>query len=151
MAPPINFCETLAIMQHGSQIVWRGASNETKTPMKTKRCVITGGSSGIGAALAETFKHDYEIIGIDRDFQNAKKVMDALGPEARVRFIIAELSSRAGIERTVEELGQEPIATLIHSAGINAVVPFERTDIQMALTVLDVIEVHQSCLSESPA
>lgn len=103
-----------------------------------KRCVITGGASGIGAALAETFKSEYEIIGIDRDFQNAKKVMNALGAEAQVRFIIAELSSRAGIERTVAELGREPIDLLIHSAGINAVAPFEKTDIQTSIAVLEV-------------
>jgi short-subunit dehydrogenase len=103
-----------------------------------RRCVITGGASGIGAALAETFKREYEIIGIDRDFQNAKKVMNALGSGAQVRFIIAELSSRAGVERTVAELGREPIDLLIHSAGINAVAPFAQTNIQTSLAVLEV-------------
>jgi short-subunit dehydrogenase len=103
-----------------------------------KRCVITGAASGIGAALAEAFKSDYEIIGVDRGFQNARNVMNALGKEAQVRFIIAELSSRAGVERTVAELGQEPIDLLIHSAGINAVAPFEKTDIQTSLSVLEV-------------
>lgn len=106
--------------------------------MKRRCCVITGAASGIGAALAETFKHDYDIIGIDRDFANAKHVMDDLGPKANVRFVIAELSSKSGQERVVNELGGEDIALFIHSAGINAVSPFETSDIQTQMAVLDV-------------
>jgi short-subunit dehydrogenase len=103
-----------------------------------KRCVITGAASGIGAALAEVFKHEYEIVGIDRDFLNAKKVMNELGAEARVRFIIAELSSQAGTQRIISDLGKEPIDLLILSAGINSVGAFERSDIQTQIAVLDV-------------
>lgn len=103
-----------------------------------KSCVITGAASGIGAALAEVFKHDYEIIGIDRDFANAKKVMNDLGADANVRFVIAELTSKAGQERIVNELKGEDIALFIHSAGINAVSPFETSDIQSQIAVLDV-------------
>jgi short-subunit dehydrogenase len=106
--------------------------------MKKRCCVITGAASGIGAALAETFKLEYDIIGIDRDFANAKQVMDKLGATANVRFIIAELSSKAGQERIVSELKNEDVALFIHSAGINAVAPFEASDIQTQLTVLDV-------------
>ena len=40
--------------------------------MSTRRCVITGAASGIGAALAELFVlNGYEIIGIDRDEDGA--------------------------------------------------------------------------------
>lgn len=106
--------------------------------MKRQSCVITGAASGIGAALAETFKHDYDIIGIDRDFANAKKTMNGLGAKANVRFIIAELSSKAGQERIIDELRGEDVALFIHSAGINAVVPFEASDIQTQIAVLDV-------------
>ncbi len=101
-------------------------------------CVITGAASGIGAALAEVFKDDYDIIGIDRDFASAKKVMNDLGAKANVRFIIAELSSRAGQERVVEDLRHEDVAIFIHSAGINAVAAFESADIQTQIAVLDV-------------
>lgn len=103
-----------------------------------KTCVITGAASGIGAALAEVFKDDYAIIGIDRDFANAKKVMDKLGFKANVRFIIAELSSRAGQERIVNELEHETVNLFIHSAGINAFAAFERSDIKTQIAVLDV-------------
>lgn len=106
--------------------------------IKKRCCVITGAASGIGAALAETFKQDFDIIGIDRDFANAKKVMNDLGAKANVRFVIAELSSKAGQERIVDELKHEDVALFIHSAGINAVAPFETSDIQTQVTVLDV-------------
>jgi short-subunit dehydrogenase len=103
-----------------------------------KSCVITGAASGIGAALAEVFKEDYTIIGIDRDFSKAKQVMNDLGAKANVRFIIAELTSKAGQERIIEELEHEDVALFIHSAGINAVAPFAASDLQTQLTVLDV-------------
>jgi short-subunit dehydrogenase len=103
-----------------------------------KCCVITGAASGIGAALAEVLKDEYAIIGIDRDFANAKKVMDKLGAKANVRFIIAELSSRAGQERIVNELEHETVDLLIHSAGINAFAAFESSDIKTQIAVLDV-------------
>lgn len=106
--------------------------------MKRQCCVITGAASGIGAALAEVFKHDYDIIGIDRDFTNAKKTMNGLSAKANVRFIIAELSSKAGQERIIDELKGEDIALLIHSAGINVVAPFEMSDVQTQIAVLDV-------------
>jgi short-subunit dehydrogenase len=110
---------------------------KTTTAPAKKCCVITGAASGIGAALADVFKNDYEIIGIDRDFVSAKKVMNKLGAEAEVRFIIAELTSQAGRGRIVSEL-KEPVDILIHSAGINAVGRFESSDIQTQLAVLEV-------------
>jgi short-subunit dehydrogenase len=103
-----------------------------------KTCVITGAASGIGAALADVFKDEYDIIGVDRDFANAKKVMDKLGAKANVRFIIAELSSRAGQERIVDELEHDTVDLFIHSAGINAVAAFEDSDIKTQIAVLDV-------------
>jgi short-subunit dehydrogenase len=106
--------------------------------MKRRCCVITGAASGIGAALAEAFKQEYDIIGIDRDFAAAKKVMNDLGAKANVRFIIAELSSRGGQERIIEELKHEDVALIIHSAGINAVAPFETSSIQTQVAILDV-------------
>ena len=106
--------------------------------MKKRCCVITGAASGIGAALAEVFKQDYDIIGIDRDFANAKKVMDDLGATVHVHFVIEELSSKAGQERVMKELEHEDVALFIHSAGINAVAPFGRSDLQTQIAVLDV-------------
>lgn len=103
-----------------------------------KTCVITGAASGIGAALAEVLKDEYDIIGIDRDFANAKKVMDKLGARANVRFIIAELSSKAGQERIVDELEHEKVDLFVHSAGINVVTAFDASDIQTQMAVLDV-------------
>ncbi len=105
---------------------------------KKRCCVITGAASGMGAALAEVFKLEYDIIGIDRDFAGAKKVMDDLGATINVRFIIAELSSKAGQERIIQELKHEDVALFIHSAGINAVAPFKASDIQTQIAVLDV-------------
>jgi short-subunit dehydrogenase len=106
--------------------------------MKKRCCVITGAASGIGAALAEAFKQDYDIIGIDRDFSHAKQVMNDLGATANVRFVIAELSSKSGQERVIKELEHEDVALFIHSAGISAVGPFETSDLPTHLTVLDV-------------
>ena len=52
-------------------------------------------------------------------------------------FIIAELTSVAGLERILNEL-PKTVDVCIHSAGINAVGYFENLDIQKQLSVLDV-------------
>ncbi len=101
-----------------------------------KTCVITGAASGIGEALAKVFiEKGYTVIGIDRDQQRALEVQKRLGD--KLHFIIAELTSRAGLEQVLHELPKK-IDVVIHSAGINAVGYFESLDIQKQLSVLDV-------------
>ena len=101
-----------------------------------KTCVITGAASGIGEALAKVYiPQGYSVIGIDRDQQRALEVQKKLGD--KIYFIIAELTSQAGLERILNELPKK-IDVCIHSAGINAVGHFENLDIQKQLSVLDV-------------
>jgi len=95
-----------------------------------KRCVITGASSGIGAALAQVFaEQGYEVVGIDRNEPSASQLK---------RFIKADLSSHEGLESLTTELAGTPIDLLIHSAGINSVGAFEKADMGLQRTVLDV-------------
>jgi short-subunit dehydrogenase len=101
-----------------------------------KTCVITGAASGIGEALAMIYSREgYTVIGIDRNQKRALDVQKKL--EHKIHFMIAELTSKAGLERILNELPKK-IDVVIHSAGINAVGAFETLDIQKQLSVLDV-------------
>jgi short-subunit dehydrogenase len=92
-----------------------------------KTCVITGAASGIGAALAHRYAAaGYHIIGIDRDASGAERVRTQLGSD----FILAELSAHKGLERVALELAGTRIDVLIHSAGLNDVIPFSQADIK---------------------
>ena len=104
---------------------------------QAQTCVITGAASGIGAALAEVFvERGFKVIGIDRDAGLASEVQARLGEG--VRFLEADLVSKAGLESLTTELANVRIDVLIHSAGINAIGAFEGADLSKNLAVLEV-------------
>ena len=84
-----------------------------------KHAVITGAANGIGAALARRLvRAGYSVTGVDLD---AKGGAD-LEPELGARFVIADLSTDAGIARVHDQLrSMGTIDVLIHNAGVNAV------------------------------
>lgn len=99
-----------------------------------KICVVTGSSSGIGAALVKEYiGQGYKLIGIDIN------VNEALAQEWGPTFsqIYCDLSQKADIARVVSEL-PESIDVFIHSAGINYVKPFQNSDLSQLYRVLDV-------------
>ncbi len=88
-----------------------------------KVCLITGGSSGIGAATAREFAFrgaDVAVCGLPADdllAQDVKRDVEAL--HRRAILIPADVASPAQaaacVERTVDELGQ--LDVLVHCAG----------------------------------
>ena len=93
-----------------------------------KRCVITGASSGIGRALAAAYvQANYEVIGVDLDEGGAEEVAQMLG--GAFSFVQADLSEPESLAHVAELLEGPPIDVFIHSAGINAVGAFARSDI----------------------
>ena len=106
-----------------------------------KHCVITGVASGIGAALAWRYaRAGYEIIGVDRNAPLANTLKQKLESGGfAMRFIPAELSAEHAVKRLLETLEDyTKIDVLIHSAGINTVGAFVRSDIKTQCAVLDV-------------
>ncbi len=98
-------------------------------------CVITGGSQGIGAALAATFRSGgYRVTTVDRQ------------PDAD---IVADLSTAAGVEAALAELAG--VDLFVHNAGINSIADFTRSDPAANRAVLDVNFVAPALLTAALA
>ena len=83
--------------------------------------LITGGGSGIGAAVAERFVQEGANVTIfDRDADKMAAVADAIGDPARVRTVSGDVRSSADLHRAVDQtvaaFGQ--LDTLVANAGI---------------------------------
>lgn len=111
-------------------------SNLLVKPLADKRVLVTGASSGIGAAIAEAMAHagaDVAIVGRDstRLQQTAEKVS---GTDRRVLKIEADLThptaAREIISKALDGLGG--LDVLVNAAGVYHPTPF-----QEGLTSLD--------------
>lgn len=86
-----------------------------------KTVLITGGASGIGAALVEAFAEQGAKVGfLDRDERAGRTLCDALTADGhQVRFVPLDLRDtevlRAGIETVRSELGM--ISVLVNNAA----------------------------------
>jgi NAD(P)-dependent dehydrogenase (short-subunit alcohol dehydrogenase family) len=83
-------------------------------------CVVTGGASGIGRALALRFAAEgaRAVVVIDRDADGAVATAEAIGSKgfANTADVTVEADIEAAVERTEEELG--PIDLFASNAGI---------------------------------
>lgn len=81
-----------------------------------QRAVITGGSSGIGAALARHLAGrglDVLVTGRDADALEAVRA----DFESRIRAVPADLATPRQARTVSEAVGEEPIDFLVHAAG----------------------------------
>lgn len=94
-----------------------------------KVVVITGGGSGIGAAIATLFvSYGATVAVLDRDRDAAATVAGRLGEGAFE--VDADVTARESVERAVEEVCARTgsIDVLINSAGVARLAPAERID-----------------------
>lgn len=99
-----------------------------KAEYKDKVVIITGGSSGIGLALAHAFvKQGSRIILVARDAEKLARVQQELenkvvGSPAMVETVSADVSDEAGIAAAIRTIGDryQQIDLLINSAGITS-------------------------------
>ena len=90
------------------------------TASKKRVAIVTGGGSGIGLAIAETFvKNNIQTIIVGRDSAKLDAAKQKLG-EACIPFVcdLSNLSTiPALVEKVISEFGQ--IDILVNNAGIN--------------------------------
>ena len=84
--------------------------------MDRKIALITGGTRGIGLAIAREIQDDYHLI-IGGSSEKAHNIA-AQFPSAQ--GFVADLADTEGIGAAVAELGLERLDVLVHSAGVVA-------------------------------
>lgn len=112
-------------------------------PLQTKKVVIiTGGTSGIGKALAETYvEKGYAVVISGRNAQNLsetvldlqKKTPDVLGVQMDVS---KEEDCERLIQATIQQFGR--IDLLINNAGISMRALFKDLDLKVLKQVMDI-------------
>lgn len=91
--------------------------------MDRKIALITGGTRGIGLAIARELQDDYHlIIG-----GSSEKAHDVAAQFPSAQGFVADLADTEGIGAAVAELGLERLDVLVHSAGVVAHDPVTET------------------------
>ena len=90
-----------------------------------KRALVTGGSDGIGFAIAEAFlREGAHVMIVGRDADRLRLARETLGGEAEP--IQADLGATAGIDAVIDHVGaSDPLDILVNNAGMAVLVPFE--------------------------
>lgn len=91
--------------------------------MDRKIALITGGTRGIGLAIARELQDDYHlIIG-----GSSEKAHDVASQFPSAQGFVADLADTEGIGAAVAELGLDSLDVLVHSAGVVAHDPVTET------------------------
>jgi NAD(P)-dependent dehydrogenase (short-subunit alcohol dehydrogenase family) len=86
--------------------------------VKDKRVLVTGGTSGIGEAIARAYAAaGADVIIAGRDDQRGRRVVESLtSTGARVRFVRADLEQSHDVQELAEAVG--PVDVLVNNAGV---------------------------------
>jgi NADP-dependent 3-hydroxy acid dehydrogenase YdfG len=99
-----------------------------------KRVVVTGASSGIGAATARLFaQHGWEVVGVARRADRLAELADArIDGQGGIRTITADLTQQADVDRVRDELAAlGPLHGLVNNAGgAFGMGPIESADVE---------------------
>jgi uncharacterized protein len=112
--------------------------------MQNKTAVITGATSGIGAAYAKRFAElGYDLVISGRRKEKIEVLAESIHREHRVNVevILAELSEKEGIHKVIEAMQGKQVEILVNNAGFGANSLFYECDLELAeqLTNVSVI------------
>lgn len=101
--------------------------------MQNKIAVVTGATSGIGAAYARKFaQRGYDLILTGR----RKEKIDRLAGEIRfaegvnVEVVLAELSRKDGIGKVIGQINGRPVDLLVNNAGFGVNSLYQECDLE---------------------
>lgn len=105
-------------------------------------CLITGASSGIGAALAREFaRNGHALVLTARRQPELEALADSIGRNGRPRphVIAADIGTAAGIDGLAAELAARglDVAILVNNAGFGLLGPAAELDLARQLAMID--------------
>jgi uncharacterized protein len=90
----------------------------------TGLALVTGASSGIGRAFAQRLGRDgYDLLVAGRRGDRLDELAAAL-PDVRVRSLVADLGTDAGVAAVGQACATEPVTMLVNNAGVAHYMPF---------------------------
>lgn len=100
--------------------------------MNNRLALVTGATSGIGKAFAESVAADgHDLIIVGRREERLKEFVDA-HPDVDVRTIAADLSTDEGVDVVAEVAASQPLELLINNAGVAHYMPLAELSLDQA-------------------
>lgn len=89
-------------------------------------CVITGGGSGLGEALAHEYAAlGYQLLLIGRNYENLERakraILEKYGEKASITVLTADLETHEGCMKVVEYLRDRRVFHLVNNAGVGQI------------------------------
>lgn len=101
------------------------------------RALVTGASSGIGREIAKVLaERGYDLILTARRADRLRELADEL--PVKVEVIPADLTDRAQVKALWEQVKDQDIDILVNNAGRGLFGPFDETDLNIELEMLEV-------------
>ena len=87
------------------------------TDLAGRTAVVTGGGSGLGAAIASALRAaGADVVVVGRDEAKLDAVVARLG--ARARALVCDVSDPASVESLRSQLGDTEVSILVNNAGV---------------------------------
>jgi len=113
--------------------------------------LVTGASSGIGRAFARRLGADgYDLVIVGRRRDRLEELVAAL-PNVKVRPLVADLGTDAGVETVAEICAGEALTMLVNNAGVAHYMPFIALPADKASELLHVKVVAPTMLARAAA
>lgn len=130
----------------------RTPEQEDHAPNRRPRlALVTGASSGIGQAFARQLGAEgYDLVVVGRRHERLDSLVAEL-PQVRVRPLVADLGTDAGIEAVAGVCASEELTMLVNNAGVAHYMPFTTLSADKASELLHVKVVAPTMLARAAA
>ena len=127
------------------------SSPDRHTANRARLALVTGASSGIGRAFARRLGEEgYDLVVVGRRRDRLEELVAAL-PNVKVRPMVADLGTDAGVEAVANVCAREALSMLVNNAGVSHYMAFTELPGDKASELLHVKVVAPTMLARAAA